>query len=473
MVVKRTGRQTPPSVPPMAAFGQQPAASSAASTIDKSGSVLADIMGKTDAAVASVENQPRTVVDLASEFAKLGQKFDTEAEEAVRTGDVEALRALMESAKEKILHGTLGDLNVEAGIEQADLATVLATFNTEIVLLDKEFENVDEPPAEAQALVTNAEQAIAEAKEAITAAKNSFFFRRGSRVSKAEEQLAEAEANLETAKADAKTLASQRLREANFEQSFQRIQLLATKIAGIMRKCLETTKQRQAITAERRKIALGLKAEAAEALEHVSKQHTEAEDRLRTEQEKLQGLTNGTKAYVEQEGVIADARALVEDLNGKRTAATAILQSKERFVMQHELFEAALQKVGSNLRAMIAVLESDTEERIHTFASRLQTQKAAQQQEAGLRLTKIGREQDQRNLVAGAAFAMQADRAQTQLLESQKGDLARIAATVAGFEEAHAQVRARMQIILKETSERYGLDIKDEQYLTYADEATA
>lgn len=447
-------------------------AAAATAPVDHSSAILDDLMGKAHEAVTAVESRERQAIDLATELTKLGEQIDTETAQLVREGDIDRLKELMQRARQRILNATLEELRADFAQEEGDLAEALAALQATLGALDQQFEQLDEPPAEAREIIAEAEAAVREAEQEIEEAKQAWF-RRATKTAAAEIDLKTAKMRLEEAHRTAQLMARERVRSANFEQSFQRIQLMATRIADVIQQGFRETDTRLKITAERRQAALELKEQAARALEKVRTGHAEAEDKLRAAQDQLQGLVNGTPEYVQQEQVIADLRAHVEDLAGRCSTALGVLQSKERFVVQHELFEKALQKLRSNLRTMEAILRSDTEERIHTFAARLQTQKAGQQQEGGLVITRLGREQDSRNLEAGAAVAAQSERAMATLAESQKEHMARLAATVAGFEEAHAQVRARMIQLYKETAARYGLDVREEQYLTYTDQGPA
>lgn len=461
MATKRTGRTVVPTA------GVAPASA----PIEKTSAVLDDLLGATEKVVTEVEQRDRsaiTAVNLANELTKLGEHLEEETKQVVEEGSTERLQKLMQATKDRILNANLSELLADFQREEGDLGEALAHLQAALSALDQQFVSLNEPPAEALELVRAAQAEVVAAQAAVAEAGAAWFFR-GSKTQGANEALETAQAKLKESQEEARRMTKERLRKANFEQAFQSIQLMASRIANVINQGFQDTEARLKITAERRVIALQLKSQAAGALDKVRAQHTAVEDELRTAQEKLGGLVNNSPEYVAEETIVAELRAKVEDMAGRCSTALGVLQSKERFVLQHELFEKGLQKLRSNLRTMEAILRSDMEERDKTFAARLQLQKSAQLQEGGLLITELGREQDARNAAAGAAIAMQSDRAMTKLAESQSDDMARLAATVAGFEEAHAAVRARMHQIFRDTAARYGLDESAEHYLSYAD----
>jgi cytidylate kinase len=117
----------------------------------------------------------------------------------------------------------------------------------------------------------------------------------------------------------------------------------------------------------------------------------------------------------------------------------------------------------------ITSLRSDTEERVVTFRSRLEAQKAVSDQDVARNLDDLGAEVDQRNLEFMAAAGAASDRLRMQKIEKHPKRLQDVAAVQAAQAEAVAEVRQREQKMIQHFKEKYGIDPTESSFFHYTD----
>src|SRR5262249_54844094 len=164
--------------------------------------------------------------------------------------------------------------------------------------------------------------------------------------------------------------------------------------------------------------AFEVKEQAARALEKLDGDLNQQEAALKREEEILPTLENGTEAHAEQTAKISSLRAKVEEIRGRRNTAFVLFQSKEKFAAELEVHERTQQKLRDNQRMWITSLKSDTEERVVTFRSRLEAQKAVSDQDVAKNLDDLGAEADQRNIEFMAAAGAASDRLRMPKIEN-------------------------------------------------------
>ncbi|MEK7854967.1 MAG: hypothetical protein AAB288_02675, partial [Acidobacteriota bacterium] len=291
-----------------------------------------------------------------------------------------------------------------------------------------------------------------------------------SAVSAAKTKVARAEQTVEEAKAEAKRRARQRLNSANFEESFQNLKLLVEKTAQVLERRKADQEKQLKVVASRKAVCLQTKEEAARALQKLDEQLTAQEADLKSEEEHLLTLVNGSPEHATLTTKISDLKADAEELRGKRNAALALFNSKERFAKQLETYEQAHQRTRDSLLILMTSLKSDNEERMVTFRSRLELQKGLNEVMAGDRLDEVGVETDRRNLQAAVAVTSAIDRMLVKKFEKHPERIKDIEATRAAWAEHTARIRERYSAIIERYKENYGIDPTGSSYFNYPGE---
>jgi hypothetical protein len=424
-----------------------------------SADVLQQIMGDTEKVIATIGARTETKLDLEQQIENMQKQF----EEAEQLRD-ERQRQM----RERVLTADLERLRAEAQTEQNDLAQAVFGLNAFLEKLGMEYAKIGELNAEEKALVSAAEAALAQARTARSEADQKWFFKQ-SAIEDAESAIEAAQANLKEAEQEARRMARQRLLSADMEQSLQEFQLRVHKTIDIMSQRMQEVEKQLKIVAARKAKAFEVKEQAARALEKLDRELTDKEAELRREEEILPTLENGTTRYAEQTTKVSNLRAQVEELRGRRNTAFVLFQSKEKFAAELEVHERTQQKLRDNQQMWITSLRSDTEERVVTFRSRLEAQKAVSDQDVARNLDDLGAEVDQRNIEFMAAAGAASDRLRMQKIEKHPKRLQDVAAVQAAQAEAVAEVRQREQKMIQHFKEKYGIDPTESSFFHYSD----
>jgi hypothetical protein len=224
------------------------------------------------------------------------------------------------------------------------------------------------------------------------------FFFNGSRTRKADELVKLARELLAAKIAEVQQRVRTRLQSASIEQTLQDFQVRVDKVIKIMETRLRQIDVQVKAVTERKGIAFDLKAQAAEALEKLDADLATAETDLVTEQELLLTLVANTPEYQNQDKKVSLLKARAEDVSGRRNAALAVLQVKEKFSRELEAHEIAQRKMFAIQRLWILQLRAEAEERVVTFRSRLEAMQTMSDQEVAKHLTDMGAVIDQSNI---------------------------------------------------------------------------
>jgi hypothetical protein len=429
-------------------------------TAGNSPDILAELLGETEKAVATLGARSGTAVDLERQIEDMQKNLD----EAAKIRD-ERQRQM----RERVLNADLERLRADARKEEEDLAQAVFGLNAFLEKLGMEYERIGEfDPAEKK-LIADAERLLQEAKTARAAAESKWFFRQ-SAIERTDAEVAAAEAGVAEAKQEARRRARQRLLSADMERSLQEFQLRVQKTIGIMTERMREIEKQLKTVAGRKATAFDVKEQAARALEKLDDELNGKEAALKREEELLPTLENGTPQHAEQTTKISNLRAAVEELRGRRNTAFVLFQSKEKFAAELEVHERTQQKLRDNQQMWITSLRSDTEERVVTFRSRLEAQKAVSDQDVAKNLDELGAEADQRNLEFMAAAGAASDRLRMEKIEKHPKRLQDVAAVQAAQAEAVAAIRTREAKMIQYFKEKYGIDPTRSSFFHYADE---
>ena len=208
-------------------------------------------------------------------------------------------------------------------------------------------------------------------------------------------------------------------------------------------------------------------------MERLDSQLNEMEQKLRLAEQELEGLTNGSPEHVAKESEVSDLRNKVEGVRGDRNTALAVYNSKERFAQELQIHETTQRKLFDNQRIWIAVLKSDTQERLVTFSSRLDAMKGMSDQQVAQGMDQIGTEIDGRNAEIMANIGAASDRVRIEMFEAQPLRVQRILNALGAQAEAIAGMREREQKAIDAFRNQYGISPKAASFFTYGEKAEA
>lgn len=422
-----------------------------------SSTILKQLLGEQKEAIAGIETRTKNTFDVGLQIDEIQR--DLEATTKIRD---ERQRA----ARERVLTTTLEKLRSDYEKEQEDLAKAVFGLNAYLEKLGNEYLQIGELNDEEKKLIEDAKKRLEEAREKLPEAERKWIFKEAA-IQDAKREIADSEKELEFAEREARSRARRRLMAARMDQALQEFQLHVARTIQIMENRMAAIDSQLKIVASRKAVAFKIREEAAKALEKLDKDLNAKEADLQNEEDKLSGLENGTPEYAEQSTKVSNLRAGVEELRGRRIAALALYQSKEKFAAELEIHERTQMQLRDNQRMWVTSLRSDTEERVVTFRSRLEAQKALADQDAAKELDTLGAEIDQRNLEFMASAGAASARLRMEKIETHPERIKNIAAVQAAQAESIAQIRSREQKMIEYFKEMYGVDPTESSFFHY------
>ncbi len=419
--------------------------------------LLQQLTGDTEQAVDKLSDRSQEKADVELRFSEIEKQMD----EAAKIKDKNQRDIRM-----KVLEADLEVLRKDADQEEKDLAQAVFGLNAMLERMGKEYANLNQPDAEGQAEISEAEAELKEDEEQLARAQSRRFFRERA-IAKAQEELEDSKQQLEEVKVQVQREARQRLMQADIETSLQEFMVRVEKTIIIMdERKTQIEGQLRSVTMKKQQ-AFAVKEQSARALEQLDQQLNGAEAQLKTEEEMLSSLVNGTQEHAQQTQKISTSRATVEDLRGKRNTAFVLFQSKEKFASELEVHERTQMKLRDNQRMWITALRSDTEERVVTFRSRLEAMKAMADQDIAKQLDDLGAEVDKHNVEYMARAGAVSDELRMKRMEKHPQRIAEIAAARAAQAEAIQRIRERELVMIEQFKQQYGIDPTASSFFSY------
>ncbi len=425
--------------------------------------LLQQLTGDTEQAVDKLSDRSQEKADVESRFSEIEKQMD----EAAKIKDKNQRDIRM-----KVLEADLGVLRKDADQEEKDLAQAVFGLNAMLERMGKEYANLNQPDAEGQAEISEAEAELKEDEEQLARAQSRRFFRERA-IAKAQEELEDSKQQLEEVKVQVQREARQRLMQADIETSLQEFMVRVEKTIIIMEERKTQIEGQLRNVTMKKQQAFAVKEQSARALEQLDQQLNDAEARLKTEEEMLISLVNGTQEHAAQTQKISTSRASVEDLRGKRNTAFVLFQSKEKFASELEVHERTQMKLRDNQRMWITALRSDTEERVVTFRSRLEAMKAMADQDIAKQLDDLGAEVDKHNVEYMARAGAVSDELRMKRMEKHPQRIAEIAAARAAQAEAIQRIRERELVMIEQFKQQYGIDPTASSFFSYEGEGSS
>ncbi len=410
-----------------------------------------------------------TLLGMAEPVADLTLDRQLDEMEKTIAGAMEEKDQRLKKARMQIVEGNTTTLRQSADKQQTDLAEVMVGLKELMAEIGLEYEDLTKPTGDEQSILTAAEARVKQAEEVLLQAGTALFFR-SRKIKNAETELQNAKAAIPVVKAQVDQLARKRLMEATLDKSLQHFQVQVGRVVDIMTRRQQAIELQLRKVGERRKEALAMKAQAAEKLEALDRILTDLEGKLPNMEAELNALVNGSPEYVAKEGEVGTLRNQVEEARGNRNAALAVYNSKERFAQELQIHETTQRKLRDNQRIWIAVLKSDTQERLVTFASRLEGMKGMADQQVAHGMDQIGTEIDGRNAEMMALIGSTSDKVRMGMFEAHPDRIRRLVEATGAQAEAIAEMRKREAAAVQRFHERYGINPRAESFFSYGGE---
>jgi myosin heavy subunit len=407
------------------------------------------------------ESSSDVLKKLTTQLESAGSELLNERFERIQE-QMEKVEKIKDAQKRNIAEGVikaeLDQLVKDSMQGEQDFADAVSALDEMIEQFGSDFEKLVHLNAEEQKLIDDA-------KADLESAKSAWWSR--------EAKTAQAESALKEAEAQAKKSMRSRLKKANYELSTQIFQQRARETIRIMQAGMKSVSEQLKNVSARKKEAFKTLDQAAVAMKELEGKTKRAEAQLRNAEEELAGLTNGTPEFVATQAKVSDLREKVTALNGDYNIALGIHQSKERFAAQLEVHEITNTKLRDNLRNWIAVLESDTQERVATILSRLEAAKRMVEQEVAAQLDKMGAKFDQENTEFMAKAGRVSDDLRMKRVEEQAPRMRDLVEVMKGQAQASKDIQKREDAVRQDFMKRYGIDPFAGSFLARAEETAS
>lgn len=365
----------------------------------------------------------------------------------------------------EILNANMKDLRQKVQAEQTDLAEAVLGLNIMIESMGAGYGELTQLSADEQKIIEDAEALVPVREAELKEVESSFWpFGKDAKIAAAKEAIETARQGIKDAQVEANKKMRARLMNASMEDSLQEFQLKVERTVQIMKNRLEDIKVQVAAVGERKNKAFEAKEIAARELQEASVEVEELESQLYDAEEELGSYSNGTSEYTAQEQKISELKAKLEDARGKRDVATGVFQSKEKFAKELEVHEAAQKKLRNNQQSWIKTLESDTEERVITFKSRLEAMKASSDQEIAKQLDDMGAEVDQNNADFMAQVTVASDKIMAAKVGAHPERLRKMTEAQSALSEHIYHAEQDMKDMVSRLQENYGIDPTKSQF---------
>lgn len=425
--------------------------------------LLASLRSETESSLSRIKE--RGGQDLTDKIAAL----ESQLEDAAKIKNTEERTIRMD-----VLKADFDKLRSELTAEEADLSQAVLGLNALMNEMGEEYADLQKLSADEQKVIDEAQEGVSAAESDLRKVEDApgwkfIFSSREKSLREAKDGIQAAKQGVAAAEAKAKAMARDRLMKADIEESLQEFMFKVQKTIEIMEaRSVEIVKQLEAVSI-RKSEAFRVKEEAAKVLEQLDTRLNQQEAEMRSAEEQIESLANGSSEYVAQEKALSALRSAVEETRGKRNEALVLFQSKERFAAELDVHEKSQMKLRDNQRAWITLLKSDTEERLITFRSRLEAMKAMSDQDVAQNLDNLGTAIDKSNVDFMAKVGAASDSRRMEMIESQPDRIKRIEEARAAQAEAQARIREREREALDKFRERYGIDPMDSSFFTYSD----
>ena len=395
--------------------------------------------------------------DILSKLDDIESKIETAANDNKSQEEIVA----------NIIDSNFETINGDVKESEQDLQELMLHLRSMLDNAGGEFSKLQELNKDELEIIAKAKRELKRAEDSFSDAEgmsNSWNILFGYKNSKVKSTKAEMEKEIEElkqAEADANKSYRNRLRNADLKESLQRIISQVQGMTGIIEDMVEDTDVQIQALKNRKELSFGTKEKAAEVMKAKKAELENMEETLKREETALTELQNNSPEYTAQEKKIADLREARAELKGKYNIALGIFQSKERFVEQIVVHLEAQTVTKNNLKQLIGQLKSDTEERITTYESGLQLVQAATAQEAASIYEDAGAKTDQKITEIAAKVLVGSEKDRIERIKKHPQRMTELHSVLVGLAEATAKFKEQDRKLMKEHSEKFGIDVSE------------
>ncbi len=419
--------------------------------------LLSQLGGKQKVDELKAKIEKKKSIDILSKLDEIESKIETAANDNKSQEEIVA----------DIIDSNFETINSDVQESEQDLQELMLHLRSMLDNAGGEFSKLQELNEDELKLVAKAKEELSDAESALRKAEgmsnawNILFGYKNSRVKSTKAELEKEIAELKEAEVDANKSYRNRLRNADMEESLQRIISQVQGMTGIIETMVEDTDVQIQALKNRKELAFGTKEKAAEVMKARKSDLETLEETLKREETALTEFQNNSPEYTEQEKKIADFREERAELKGKYNIALGIFQSKERFVEQIVVHLEAQTVTKNNLKQLIGQLKSDTEERITTYESGLQLVKAATAQEAASIYEDAGAKTDQKITEIAAKVLVGSEKDRIERIKKHPNRMTELHSVLVGLAEATAKFKAEDKKLMQEHADKFGIDVTE------------
>jgi hypothetical protein len=401
--------------------------------------------------------QKKTGADISSKLDKIEQEIERAVEENRSTEDIVS----------GIINANFETLNGDVNATEADLQELMLHLRSMLDSCGGEFANLQELNDSELKLIELATKARksaereAEDAEAMSNGWNIIFGYKNRKVKSTRTELEKKVAGLKAAEAEAQKRYRDRLKNADIGESLNRIISQVQGMVGIVENMILDVDTQIVALKNRKELAFETKEKAARIMEERKVDLENVEDNIKQAESELTELANNSPEYTEQEKKLADLKERRANLKGKFNIALGIFQSKERFVDQIVVHLEAQTTTKNNLKQLIGQLKSDTEERVTTYESGLQLIQSATAQEAASMYEEAGVKTDQKITEIAAKVLVGSEKDRIERVKKHPQRMTELHKVLVAMAEATAKYKEEDSKLMKEHSEKFGIDISE------------
>lgn len=419
---------------------------------------------KTEAAKKTADSRLRQQADgLADAVVEISDSMSPEEKLIART---RILEASIESVR-----GSLYD-------DRKSLGSLVASLSKNFKEIGEEFEHVQDFNQNEQRVISSAEQAHSLSLARITEAQTklgeahkkwNFFGRRDSAVTEATTNLAkmeeaekQARVGIEAAIKTAEDMRSERLQEADFEQSFDTISKCVDKTVMVLQERIQALSEQSEEAQNKKEEAFAGKQQAASNMEKKKGEVQTLAEQYAQAIEHRDTLEIGSSERVKQEAKVSDLQRQYEEAKAAHDQQMVVFQSMEKATAKLGIDESSLRAGLHSHKVTLAQLVADSNVWLVEFRNRVAQIKAMASQQASSDLIELGSAVRRENAKRSAEFAIGSLANITTQAERHPGQMEDLNVIASAMVEGLQSAAKRWTEIEKKTKEAGNLPMGDQ-----------
>ena len=385
---------------------------------------------------------------------------------------VEALDKTKDNVRGNILGADLSSVKVDAVDDEKSIGKAMAALDQVSRDLDERFQNLTEPIASEKAIVEKAMADVTAKQAEIEKLKAAgpvarFFMGTKEKLTAAESEIENLNIKVQEAHTRVAALIETRLQNASLERNLKSFENMSTKTSNLMKETEKMLEEKRKLVDSKYKSTLKNKEAAAKGHEKEGRELTEMELSLKSKEEEITTLQNGTEEHAKLDSEISNLRVAVKDKRVAKDQALAAFQAYERACDKEAIALMALIEQKGTLRARYTKLMLDTESRVRVYDARLATMKALANHRYDEQLAAVGKKLDHNTAMFLAKSIVAASNSLYTEFEGQAevmAELKKIRGTVAEHEQSIREREAKLEESMRKNN---GLDPRADSFFSY------